>query len=274
MKSVIITSTGRTGTYFLFRLLFETCNDCSVYHNSKYTALINIFSNAYLAGKISESLLRIIWRRLKSREVLSNERNTYIDSNNHLYALVSIAPDLYPDLSVIHLVRDPRDYVRSHINWAYSRRKSYLANFFIPFWQPSGYMVKEVALRKWIALDWFQRFCWIWDFKNRFIAKTKLQNIPYMAFRVEDLFNNNKEAYTELGEFMGFPVRSDIEIKDRNQSIQSGYSKIPHWTEWSDRRCAVLDDWCGRLMRKYDYGSEDNWREKVARGKELLARHQ
>lgn len=272
MRSVIITSTGRTGTYFLYRLLSNSCSNCSVYHNSKNTTLINTFSNIYLAGGISESVLRHIWHLLKSNEIASQNKDIYVDSNNHLYALISIAPDLYPSPTVVHLIRDPRDYVRSHLNWAYSRTKSYLANFHIPFWQPNAYLVGEMKLGKWVGMSWFERYCWIWDFKNRYIQSSRNNEVPYKVFRVEDFFNNSASTFSELSEFIQIDIQwseNKAENKDLNQSTTR---KIPHWSEWPNRDCAVLDSWCHRQMIQHGYGMEEEWIEKVKCGYMLIER--
>ena len=119
--------------------------------------LINILSHANLSGVTPDSLTLKAWQRTISDQLNKSREssNYYIDANNHIYILAVNHPDLYPGLKVVHIVRDPRTYVRSHLNWSHSRVKSFLANYLTPFWQPSGIFTGDMPLSEWLGLSRF-----------------------------------------------------------------------------------------------------------------------
>ena len=47
-----------------------------------------------------------------------------------------------------HIVRDPRSYVTSHLNFSRQKGTSFIANYFVPFWQPNPFLVGELPLGK------------------------------------------------------------------------------------------------------------------------------
>lgn len=267
-KSVVIVSTGRTGTKF-FAKLFSRYSSVRSLHDSPYTPLINILANMQLVHLFPRSLLIWIWQILKAKEIRSTSEEIYLDSNNHLYAFVFIAPLTYPDLHVIHIIRDPRTYVRSHLNWALGRKKSYLANFIIPFWQPNGFLLKELAWSRWFGFSRFERFCWIWKFKNSYILNEgKLCPDKFMVFRFEDFFNADvdRNQLEKLAAFVGVEseqIKAEEFSRPANSSADSG---VDHWQHWSNLECAQMDAICGPLMKTFSYGLEPEWQEKVRMG--------
>ena len=63
-QSVLILSTGRTGTKFLADVLGETNPEANVYfEGGERSRLINILSNAHLAGILPESFLLAAWKQ-------------------------------------------------------------------------------------------------------------------------------------------------------------------------------------------------------------------
>jgi len=143
-QPVLVLSTGRTGTKFLASLLSNHFpKSARTQHESSRTRPINILTNMYFAGFIPKVFLPMTWKLLKQRELSKTELDFYIDINNFLYGIPVIEPELYPNLKVVHIIRDPRTYVRSHINWAHQNTKSFIANFWLPFWQPSPLFTGE-----------------------------------------------------------------------------------------------------------------------------------
>jgi len=276
MRSMVITSTGRTGTRMLADLLLACASDAEIHHNSRNTALINCITNASIDGLLPKSAPRIALTLLKRRELAACENELYVDSNNHLFGVLDAANELYPDLAVAHIVRDPREYVRSHINWAYSRTKSYVANFIIPFWQPNGWLAGEIKRPVWTKMDAKERFSWTWSFKNRIIERIEMTPIPYARFRLEDLTLRSSEgaALYAFLHFAGLKQEAYQSISSGARINRSSSEHVPRWTEWQDWECTALDWWCGSRMREYGYGREEAWQEKVRAGaKNLPARY-
>jgi hypothetical protein len=264
--SAVILSTGRTGTMFIAQTLQAFAPEAEVFHEAgERSRLINILSHAHLSGFIPITIPLRMWSMVIGADLIACQKEYYIDSNNHIYALVSLKPDIYPGLKVIHIVRDPRTYVRSHINWSRHRLKSYIANYLTPFWQPNGFMVGEISFFQWRRLSRFQRFCWIWDFKNRMIEKITINNIPYLRIRFEDIFlGSNPETHlNKILDFIGMPhviYENHWFSKPINPGVKSSF---PTWQSWTRQMCNQLVDLCGDTMNRYGYGDELEWLEKI-----------
>lgn len=271
IRAVVLLSTGRTGTMF-FAHLFQTRfpSLCDAYHEAgERSRLINIFSNAHLAGLAPAWLPRQAWKRAVEPALRRCRKPFYIDSNNHLYALVPREPSLYPNLKVIHIVRDPRDYVRSHINWARHRRKSFVANYLTPFWQPNAALVGEMSWREWRRFSSLERFAWIWDFKNRLIASLE-GRVPYLRVKFEHFFQHPspEDAVHRMLRFIGLPaLDTPASIFQQRVNPNRGAS-FPRWQEWTPLQCRQLERICGATMQEYGYGGEAKWQQKLATGRD------
>lgn len=268
VQPIVIVSTGRTGTGFLADLLQRRVPQAEAHHITPRSTWVNVLSNMHLSGLVPRRVLVAFVQMLKGRELERCTRPFFVDSNNHLYALVAIAPQLYPNLRVVHLVRDPRSYVRSHLNWARQRPKSFVANYLLPFWQPHPFLLGEMPLGRAIALSRFERFCWIWDFKNRLIASAATPGTPYLRLRFEDLFENSEPEphFRRLLDFMGLPEIPGVGVEARRPHNETRRRRYPPWREWTPAQCARLHALCATRMAEYGYGAEEEWLEKVRTG--------
>lgn len=262
-RSILLLSTGRTGTKFFAKLLSGWSDEALVFHASPNSPKLNILSNMVLQGFLPEFILEKAWRHYKENEIFLNDKPLYIDSNNHLYALPWILPNLYPNLSVVHIVRDPRSYICSHINWAHQRKKSYFANFILPFWQPNAFLLGEMGAAEWLSLSQVERFAWIWHFKNNLISKLPERNIPYYRLKFEDYFEGGSEVSKRaLFDFLRLDVKKAHKSTNEVENVSSK-GKAPGWQYWTDAQCRGVQRICGELMSKYGYGAEPNWLERV-----------
>lgn len=251
---------------FFAHLLRELVPQAEVYHEAgERSRLINIFTHAHLSGFLPMRAPLWAWKRAVAPNLLACSKEIYIDSNNQLYALLTLAPDIYPGLRIIHLVRDPRDYVRSHINWSRHRPKSFIANYLTPFWQPNAWLLKEMPLTKWLRLTQFERYSWIWNFKNRLIGQMEGSEIPYLRIRFEDFFGSPEPLFhfNQLLEFLGLATVSGIEAYFQHPVNPTKGKSFPKWRLWSQVQCQQLDDFCGSTMAEYGYGKEQEWRGKL-----------
>jgi len=271
-KPILVVSTGRTGTGFLAHFIAEHFPQCCAHHIAPRSEWANVLSNAHLAGLLPRRAFVSASRQLLKPTLERCRAPFYVDCNNHLFALAPLAPELYSELRVVHVVRDPRTYVRSHMNWARHRRKSFIANHLLPFWQPNGYLVGEISARRWYRMSRFERFCWIWDYKNRLIARLGSSHVPYLRVRFEDLFESPRrsaEAIRVLA-FIGLPELENevLEAAFGEVRNQTHLRSLREWRKWAPARCAQLDAWCGDRMVEYGYGGEAEWVKMVREGRE------
>lgn len=251
---------------FFASLLREFYPQADVYHEAgERSRLIDIFTHAHLSGFLPLKFPLWAWQRAIEPVLENCKKKTYIDSNNQLYALLTFVADLYPGLRVIHLVRDPREYVRSHLNWIRHRPKSFVANYLIPFWQPNAWLLKELAWSKWMRLNTFERYCWIWNYKNCYIGQLENSQIPYLRIYFEDFFGNtvSRDALNRMLEFLNLEMVAGIEDKFQRPVNPAKGKSFPQWSNWTTKQCRQLEAFCGETMKAYSYGDEAEWLLKL-----------
>jgi hypothetical protein len=256
---VLIVSTGRTGTRFVAQYLDSTYSSVDAHHITAWSTLINVLSNAHLSGFLSERCLLSIWQTLKGRSFAHTNKQVFVDSNNHLFAFASIAPRLYPGVKVVHIIRDPRTYVPSHLNWCEQRFKSRVANYFVPFWQPNGFLLDSMTRMQWSSLDKFERFCWVWNFKNQLMAGISELNVPYLQLKFEHLINrvHAPTEFSRLAEFIGVVPREVVILSKKVNESKGKWSN--DWHKWTTKQRMMLHRLCGAQMTELGYGTEDDW---------------
>lgn len=263
--SILIVSTGRTGTVFFAELFRDLYPQVAAYHERGASRPIQILTNAYFAKFFPMKGLILAWKLLKGSEIKTCSKPFHLDANCFLYGLVAIAPHLYPGLRVIHIVRDPRSYVTSHLNFSRYHRTSFIGNYLVPLWQPNPLLVGELAWKKIFTFTRFERYCWIWDFKNRIMESLEETQTPYIRVRFEDVFlsENPEEQFGRITDFIGLPRVNGIQERFLQPVNQSLKQKIPNWVKWSPEKCTQLHTLCGERMKKYGYGNEPDWLDKL-----------
>jgi hypothetical protein len=266
-QPILIISTGRTGTIFFSRLFADLYPTLAAsYHERGNSRPMQILTNLHFSHLFPKSGLKAAWKLFKGGETDACEKQFHIDANCFLYGLAPLAPELYPNLKVLHIVRDPRAYVTSHLNFSRQKRTSFIANYFVPFWQPNPFLVGDLPLSKAPGFTRFEKYCWIWDFKNRVMEGLENSSTPYMRVRFEDLFNtgNPEEVFGKITDFLGLPRVTGIREKFREPANTSAKTDFPEWREWTPKQAAQLHSFCGERMKKYGYGGEAEWEGKLS----------
>lgn len=265
-RPVLIISTGRTGTIFLSRIFADLYPaEAASYHERGASRPIQILTNLHFAHLLPKSALTAAWKILKGSEIETCAKPFHIDANCFLYGLAALAPELYPNARIIHIVRDPRDYVTSHLNFSRQKETSFIANYFVPFWQPNPFLAGKIPWKRIFNFTRFERYCWIWDFKNRVMSSLEGTETAYLRVRFEDLFETPHplETFNAITDFIGLPRKNDIADYFQKRVNQAGRSAFPDWADWSPRQCAQLQEICGEQMARYGYGGESAWVEKL-----------
>ena len=265
-QPVIIISTGRTGTSFFSHIIGKLYPEATAYHQRGFSRPIQIFTNMYFEGLIPKKVLIFTWNSFKAKEITTCEKAFHVDANCFLYGIVSLAPELFSGFKVIHIIRDPRTYVTSHLNYAKFWPTSFVANYFVPFWQPNPFLTRRIPWKKFFSFSRFERYAWIWSFKNEVMESLEQIDIPYLRVRFEDIFNSDTpvDAFYQITDFIGLPRKHDIHGYFSQPVNQAPKNNFPEWPEWTPRLCGQLHSLCGKRMTKYNYGTEAAWQEKLA----------
>jgi hypothetical protein len=205
---IFILSTGRTGTRFFEAYVNQTSGEAVCKHEPRPSRRFKFLSNLYLNKKIGDR--RIIRIYLWSRKRLFREAGdrTYIESSNFMFGCIPALNAHFEKIRIIHIVRDPVTYVKSHLNHGFWKgHKRFFAKH-VPYWLEK----LEVEERS----DPVQLLAARWNLVNRQI-RTYAGTNPYLLVRFEELFSKELKAASaklnEIREFCGLaPLEEKVNI--------------------------------------------------------------
>ena len=267
MQIVFVVGSHRTGTKTLANF-FQKQKNPSLWscHQLKSMRWVNVFSTMLLEKKISKSLFELLIKLLIVKRIQQKKTDYYIEVNGFNYLAAHTVIKFYPDVKIVHLVRDPRDFVTSYLNWTHGKKTSRIASRYIPFWNVNGYRAGEVSRNVWQELTTFEQYCWLWTFKNTKIYDLYARrSTNYLLVRFEDLFLGSQKAKTlhTLMDFIGISYCSGDEEYFYSKQNESKKGFFPNWLYWEKEKCMQLQEMCGGLMRRYSYGEETEWKRKI-----------
>ena len=255
-KVAFILSTGRTGTRALAEGLAGTT--IASPHQPPFSRPLTILSNFYFNGILPKSCIDRLVCATRLRQVTRATQEHYIQvfSLDHMPA--RIVTDHLPETRIVHIVRDPRTFVPSYLNWSHSQFKSIIANRFVPGWHPSGHLAGGMPLSKWLRMSELERVCWHWSFKNHNIESLFANHPHYLRLRFEDLFlGGDQESYLHSLLFfldIGFEDRFNCIWKARKN--ESKPTAFPRWNNWTDEQQRQLMAICATQMDHYGYPTD------------------
>jgi hypothetical protein len=250
-KIVFILSTARTGTRTLAEGLRS--DDILSFHQPAFSRLLTIASNFYLHGWLPERALEWLVVRLREPQILGADCRYYVQAYSLDHLPAKIISQRYPNVYIVHIVRDPRTFVPSYLNWMHTRFKSFVANKFVPGWHPSGFFTGQVAWRRWRRMDEFQRVCWHWTYKNALLERLFEGDERYLQVRFEDLFGAGPDALRSVLSFAGLPYRDEFTAMLGQSKNVSHKTYFPRWEAWKPEKQQQLLEICGEGMRRYGY---------------------
>lgn len=252
-KIVFILSTSRTGTKTLAEGLAS--DQILSPHQPPFSRLLTIASNYYLHGWLPRRTLEWLVSRLREPQIIGADYRYYVQVFSLDYLPAKIISEKYSNVYIVHIVRDPRTFVRSYLNWTHTRFKSFVANKLIPGWHPSGFFTGEIPWQTWRGMDEFQRVCWHWTYKNALLERLFEGDERYIRVRFEDLFfgEGAEEVLRATLSFIGIPCRDEFTAILRKSKNVSRKSYFPRCEEWESKRRQQLLDICGEGMKRYGY---------------------
>jgi len=265
-RTVLIVSSGRTGTRFLARYFDGNFADVEARHEPWPRLSLRLASNAYAAGAFSGAALLAMLRRRKRRRIDRSGARIYIESNPLLWGAIDLFDEAFFDEAtgeptIVHVVRDPREQARSSLNHGTSTGSKGIANRWLPYWHPG---VTSLAARRG-ASDWLARTAALWAVVNQRLHDEGARCHDYQLIRYEDLFDESHSGLRRLCDLLGLVYRGAGAQVDPSRRINRGRrDAFPGWQSWSEEQCATLQRSCGPLMRTYGYGTEPEWSCRVA----------
>jgi hypothetical protein len=246
-----ILSTGRTGTQFFARYLTATCPDVYCLHEPHPSRRFKWYSNFYLNGKLSSQFIGKQFVSTRNKILKNFDGRHYVESSNFIFGCMNPVAEELSQVQVLHLVRHPLTYIRSHLNKGFwNGIKGFTARH-IPGWLE--FIDKEIRHSKDPVLILAAR----WIYVNQIIRDYE-NNFPYLVIRFEDLFSEKAPKPTEtlnhIRAFVECPPLSDKENdswlgKPSNQSVTNRASDYVI----SDNHKAFLQEKAADLLTLYDY---------------------
>lgn len=243
VSPIFILSTGRTGTQFLARYFDRNPEVCAV-HEPKPSRGLRFWTVAYLEGVVDRSMMTRTLRRYRTGFFQKINEPTYIESNNFLAGFVESLIDEFDEPLVVHVIRDPRTYVRSAINNGASTGLKGMANRFVPF--------AHLKMDRTSQHPAILRSALYWRLLNSHLHEVGKGYDSYHMFKYEDLFRDGSEQFRRLVDLIGTGGNDLFAHEDRKVN-ESPRNVIPPWREWSEGQQRVVMNTCGDLMDLFGY---------------------
>ena len=295
--TIIITSPARTGTTFFYKLFDEITYNTICFHEPDRFGIKNV--NAELKGKNTFQdriwkiqnfgllnltlkkpldkwgLLSLSHKRMsdeikieecskkieecRKKFIESFEENVYIESNYHYYGLIDVIEKVFKQHKLIYIMRDGRDWVRSHINIELFYHEKDLHTILNNRLTPKK-IKDEKYIDRWDNMSQFEKLCWAWTKINSYALETIKKNKNAKMFYFEDIFKS-KDKYENIVKILEFTKTLD-DIQYNFEKIsgiieekvhKNPSNKFPKWDDWSEKQKNQFEEICGPLMTKLRY---------------------
>jgi hypothetical protein len=294
---VIIASAGRTGTQFFGDLLssmipgsysvhepdvlggfnrrtLQSIKTFGAYHMLLGRLLgrtgIRNLSQQFIAGRIDRQQLVAGLRRQRLAYYRGLAGDPIIEAYYQWYGVLPAVPDLFKHYRVVALVRDPRTWVASCINFGtYYGPRDFVSRLRFHRLDPKIAGDSHYA-GLWSEMSAFERLCWTWRAVNERLLDFGESGANARVFRYEDLFlsEDRNDYLMSLMRFITnfsdrrfpFAFSDGVLQQRRHASDRQAFSDWPHWTVDQARQMSTI---CGPLMTELGYGEERHWQAKL-----------
>ncbi len=210
--------------------------------------------NAEAAGWLPEGAARRMFVANR-RRVLAGlaPGRVRIEINPFLHPLAPVLHELVRPLRVVHLVRDPRDWIRSMANFGAAGWRRHVIEF-VPF----ARTVHPEARSRWRSLDTISRFAWRWRLANEQLRASGAHAEHYCLIRYEDLFSEERSLAQATARrlFDSMPPRDSGGELDANRERRVNPSrggKVGPWQHWPRETQQRVMEICAPLLAPMGY---------------------
>jgi len=297
---IFVASTGRTGTQFFGKMMGLMIDDCTSLHEADtlwltrpqhwyrklrqfgvYRMTLGKFNPhhslqtlgiARQRNEVGESHAIEALERLRGGLFSQTPSAVALEANSAYGPLVDLLPEAFPNCRIVYVIRDPRDWIRSFMNFRTSTYGPLDLRARIPNARLTAQNVPNDPWHgQWGRMTRFERLCWSWRRLNEYSLQCAKKIRGFRVYRFEDLFygKNRDNTFREMLEFVTqFPNglcakwRFDPDILSRKVHSRAA-GAFPRWTDWGKEYVSQLHNHCGELMSEFQYGEEPEWKEKL-----------
>ena len=243
---VFIISAGRTGTKYFGSLLSNIIKDCFSVHEPdifsgfnkklleqiKYFGLYNMvigralrkagirnLSENYLAGKLTRKELKHRIKKHRDYYYSTIAQDLIIESYYGWYGCIPAIKEIFPNYKIIAISRDPKEWIRSNMNWEQWYGKRDFASK-LKFGRLNPKLIGDQEYQnKWDEFSRFEKLCWAYRTIYTRILMDLKDEPNSKVFKFEDLFYH-QNRYDNLDRLINFAV--DFNGKKFNYTVPSG----------------------------------------------------
>jgi len=249
---VFVLSTGRAGTQTLASI-FQISKNAKAYHEPAPKLFgLSKLSYWYFNDDVARKILAEAFLTARSellRDSLQRGK-IYVETSPQTTFLAPVIAQSLPTAKFIHLVRDPRDVVRSGMRrgWYDGHRLDKTRISPLP---------ESEQYARWLQYSAFQKNLWLWNETNRWILNF-FGSIPpndKLLVHAEDIFMASSEVLTQIFDFVDSPPppRKKVEriLRKRLNAQQRG--SFPKPEQWEQHQITALRAMCGDTAAQLGY---------------------
>ena len=169
----------------------------------------------------------------------------YVESNNFLAGFAEALIEVFDNPALVHVVRDPRTYVRSIINHGAASGLKGVVNRFVPH--------ANLRLEQTSDHPVVRRSALYWTLLNGLLKEVGSTYANYHLFTFEDLFKGGSDEFTTLAEVVGADDRR-LDTRQATRPVnQARRDLVPPWSDWPPAQQKIVIETCGELMAQFGY---------------------
>jgi hypothetical protein len=285
--SIIITSSGRTGTEYFSWLLNKVVPDCTAFHEPQnithinsvnaaaetiknfgiLNATINKFrgkwgimalSNDRVSGLITDD--EAIQRLYNERQqfIISTPGSIYGESSYHYFGITDLIPHVFANYRLIYILRDGRAWARSIMN--YNRLYNWHDIYSIFGSRLTPGKNDPEFHSTWHKISRFEKVCWYWTIVTKTAVRASRAIDHARVYKYEDVFLSENK-YEKLRELLMFATSFDdqrISLRSIDGVLEKRLNtrrsrKFPEWQNWSQEQRDQFTRICGPTMQECGY---------------------
>lgn len=287
---VFIVSGGRTGTRFMGDLLssmipgaysvhepdvlegltlrtWRRIQEFGFYHMVlgrilKHTGIRHL-SEGFLSGDLTVEEVQRAIKKQRFGYYQKINQPIVVESYYQWYGILPVIPKTFSSYRILGVLRDPRDWVRSWLNFeAHHGRRDLVKKIGRERINPKMTGEQPYA-SEWGSMDPLSRLCWTWKTVYTCVLDHAEIDPQMHLVKYENLFKDSERqhAWKEILDFItGFDKKSytyEFDPEFLNYRIHaSNQSKVPAWSEWSAGNRERLLSICGEVMIRAGYSPD------------------